>query len=86
MPSVQLLRIDASIDEGGIMSLQAARDFLDAANDSEEIRNQVRERRSVLEIGRDHGYDFTHDEISQAMGERNLEPLVDADDIACVIM
>lgn len=68
------------------MSLQAARDFLDAANDSEEIQNQVRARRSVLEVGRDHGYDFTHDEISQAMSERNMEPAIDPDDIACVIM
>jgi molecular chaperone GrpE (heat shock protein) len=82
MPFVQLLRIDASIDEGGMMSLQAARDFLNQAKDFEAIKKQVNENRSASDIGRDQGYDFTHEELNQALRERNLEP-IDEGGISC---
>lgn len=53
------------------MSLQAANDFIDHANRDEAIRNEARANfKDVVNIGRKHGYDFTGDELNQALRER----------------
>jgi hypothetical protein len=53
------------------MSLQAAQDFIDRANQDQVIRKLARDRFGEIEaVGREHGYDFERDELDQAMRER----------------
>ena len=56
------------------MSLQAARDFVDKAKKTAAIRKELHEgSRAAADIGRDHGFDFTHEEFGEALRERNID-------------
>ena len=53
------------------MSTQAAQDFIDRANHDEAIRRLALERLDeIVDVGREHGYDFARDEFDEAMRER----------------
>ena len=53
------------------MSVQAARDFIDRAYKDESVRNAGRDRYSeITTVGKEHGFDFTRDEFTQAIKER----------------
>ena len=53
------------------MSTEAAQDFIDRANQDAAIRKLAREHLGdIVNVGREHGYDFAWDEFDQAMRER----------------
>jgi predicted ribosomally synthesized peptide with nif11-like leader len=54
-----------------VMSLQAAKEFVEKAKQSEALQKELQERsKSAVEIGRAHGFDFTTEELRQAWGEQ----------------
>jgi predicted ribosomally synthesized peptide with nif11-like leader len=54
-----------------LMSIQSATDFIEKANQDSAIRSVARARFSdIVNVGRDHGFEFTHDEFRPAMHER----------------
>lgn len=55
------------------MSLQSAQEFIHQANQDQVIRKLARERfGDIVNVGREHGYDFELDEFEQAMRERRV--------------
>lgn len=68
------------------MSLKAARDFVEKAIHSEEIKKEAHSgKKEILDIGRKHGYEFNHAELGQAMREREIEPRDDDPPDTCCI-
>ena len=67
------------------MSLQDARDFVQKAKNSPEIQKQAHERKhDIPGVGREHGHEFTKEELRQAMNEDAIEsPGDDPDTCIC---
>lgn len=56
------------------MSVKAANDFIERANRDESVRKEARDNfKDVVNVGRKHGYDFTHDELTDAFRQRKSE-------------
>ena len=67
------------------MSLQAARDFVKKAVTTKELQDEAHARtKDIVDVGRDHGFEFTRDELRQAMKEHDVEaPKDDPDTCIC---
>jgi hypothetical protein len=56
------------------MSIESAQEFIDRANQDQVIRKLARERfGEIVNVGREHGYDFELDEFDLAMRERKAQ-------------
>jgi predicted ribosomally synthesized peptide with nif11-like leader len=57
-----------------IMSIQAAKDFIEKAKTDVSIQKELHERtRHPVDIAKAHGYDCTVDDYEQAMQERTRD-------------
>jgi Chaperone of endosialidase/Nif11 domain len=65
------------------MSLQAAKDFIEAAKKSPAISQETHDRsKNIVDVGREHGFEFSKEELRQAMDE---DPDIDeADPDTCI--
>ncbi|HEY6141601.1 MAG TPA: Nif11-like leader peptide family natural product precursor [Thermoanaerobaculia bacterium] len=56
------------------MSLQAASKFLEKAKSSKAIHNEFEKSttKTLIEIGREHGFEFTREELRQAMADHHI--------------
>jgi hypothetical protein len=56
------------------MSVEAAQEFIDRANQDAVIRKLARQNfGDIVNVGREHGYDFELDEFDLAMRERKAQ-------------
>ena len=70
------------------MSIESAREFVQRFKDSEEVRRTTADshKKPIVDVGREHGYDFTREEVLQAMHEHGLQPEnPDDPDTCCLI-
>lgn len=52
------------------MSLQAAKDFIEAAKKSQAINKEAHDRpKNIVDVGRKHGFQFSKEELRKAMDE-----------------
>ena len=57
------------------MSVEKAREFIKKAKEDHSIQKKLHERsKHPVDVGREHGYEFTHEEFDKAMGERDMQP------------
>lgn len=68
------------------MSIQSAREFVARFKDDEKVRRTSSEshKKPIVDVGREHGYDFTREEVLQAMHEHGLHPENDDPDTCCI--
>ena len=63
------------------MSIEDARSFIEKAKRTEAIQKAVNEHnRGVVDIGREHGHQFTKDELMHVLREHNIQPTDGKDD------
>ena len=67
------------------MSVQAAKDFIEKIKSDEKVRNQAAAGRNLVELGHEHGFDFTGDEWEEGMRQHRREHPEDGPD-TCVVL
>lgn len=58
------------------MAIEDARKFVEKFRNDEEVRRQSTEshKKSIMEVGKEHGFNFNREEALQAMNEHGLQP------------
>ena len=57
------------------MAIHSAREFVERFKDNDDVRKTLSEhKKKIVDVGREHGYDFTREEALQAMKEHGVAP------------
>lgn len=70
------------------MSIESAREFVKRFKDNEEVRRQTSEshKKPIVDVGKDHGYEFNREEVLQALHEHGLQPEDPDDPDTCCLL